>query len=299
MRFTLPVTLPATLAAILIFGLLSASAQIPTFSVKREEVRIDVLVTDKGRPVENLKASDFEVLDNGVRQTIESASFQEIPASVILILDMSGSVAGRLMDNLKKAGFDLLDNLRQGDRAALITFNHAVSLGSPLTSDLQDVRQALDRTQPRSFGKTSLIDASYAGLIHAESKADQPLIIVFSDCLDTSSWLTHEAVLESARRSDAIIYAVSAGRPPDRKFLRELTKTTGGFLVEVESAGNLGAVFVDILKEFRQRYLLTYVPKGVERTGWHELEVRVKNHQYDKISARQGYLRETAPDPSE
>jgi len=283
----------------LTIGLLAASAQIPTFSVKREEVRIDVLVTDSGRPVENIQASDFEVLDNGVRQTIESASFQEIPASVILVLDMSGSVAGRLMDHLKKAGFDLLDNLREGDRAALITFNHAVTLGSTLTSDLQAVRQALDRTQPRSFGKTSLIDASYAGLIHAESKADQPLIIVFSDGLDTSSWLTDEAVLESARRSDAIIYAVSAGNLPDRKFLRELTKTTGGFLIEVESSGDLGSVFVDILKEFRQRYLLTYVPTGVEKGGWHELEVKVNNHRYDKISARQGYLREGAKNPSD
>ena len=284
--------LPAMLTTILAAGILSEAVQKPTFSVKREEVRIDVLVTDNGKPVEGLMASDFEVLDNGVPQTIESASFQEIPASVILILDMSGSVAGRLMDNLKKAGFDLLDKLRVGDRAALITFNHAVTLNSTLTSDLQSVRQALDRTQPKSLGKTSLIDASYAGLIHAESKADQPLIIVFSDGLDTSSWLTDESVLESARRSDAIIYGVSAGRLPDRKFLGELTKITGGFLIEVESAGDLGSVFVDILEEFRQRYLLTFVPTGVGKAGWHELEVKVKNHRYDKISARQGYMRE-------
>lgn len=293
-------TLPVVLGAILISGLLSALAQIPTFSVKREEVRIDVLVTDNGKPVENLQATDFEVLDNGVLQTIESASFQEIPASVILALDMSGSgLVGRLIDHLKKAGFDLLDNLREGDRAALITFNHAVTLGSPLTSDLQSVRLALERSQPRSFGKTSLIDASYAGLIHAESKADQPLIIVFSDGLDTSSWLTDTAVLESARRSDAIIYAVSAGRLPDRKFLRELTKITGGFLIEIESTADLGSVFVDILKEFRQRYLLTYVPTGVKKTGWHELKVKVKNHRYDKISARQGYMREATTNPAE
>ncbi len=284
--------LSAMLATVLIAGILSEAAQKPTFSVKREEVRIDVLVTDNGKPVEGLTASDFEVLDNGVPQVIESASFQEIPASVILILDMSGSVAGRLVEHLKKAGFDLLDKLREGERAALITFNHAVMLDSTLTSDLQSVRQALDRTQPRSFGKTSLIDASYAGLIHAESKADQPLIIVFSDGLDTSSWLTDEAVLESARRSDAIIYAVSAGRLPDRMFLRELTQISGGFLVEVESTGDLGSVFVDILEEFRQRYLLTYVPREVDKAGWHELEVKVKNHPYDKISARQGYMRE-------
>ncbi len=282
----------AIVAVILTAGIVSVSAQNPTISVKREEVRIDVLVTDNGKPVRGLNASDFEVLDNGVRQTVESASLLEIPASVILVLDMSGSGAvGRVMDNLKKAGFDLLDKLRDGERAGLITFNHAVTLNSTLTSDLREVRRALEQTQPQSYGKTSLIDASYAGLIHAESKADLPLIIVFSDGLDTSSWLTDDAVLESARRGDAVIYAVSAGRLPDRKFLRELTKNTGGFLVEVESTGDLGAVFVNILEEFRQRYLLAYVPKGVEKAGWHELEVNVKNHQYDKISARKGYMR--------
>ena len=281
----------AILAVILTAGIVSVSAQNPTISVKREEVRIDVLVTDNGKPVRGLNASDFEVLDNGVRQTVESASLLEIPASVILVLDMSGSVAGRLMDHLKKAGFDLLDKLREGERAGLITFNHAVTLNSTLTSDLPEVRRALEQAQPQSYGKTSLIDASYAGLIHAESKADLPLIIVFSDGLDTSSWLTDEAVLESARRSDAVIYAVSAGRLPDRKFLRELTKITGGFLVEIESTGDLGSVFVNILEEFRQRYLLAYVPKGVEKAGWHELEVNVRDHQYDKISARKGYMR--------
>ncbi|MBN2320942.1 MAG: VWA domain-containing protein [Acidobacteria bacterium] len=284
--------LSAILATFLTAGIVSVSAQNLTFSVKREEVRIDVLVTDDGKPVTGIRASDFEVRDNGVQQTIQSASFQEIPASVILVLDMSGSgLVGRLIDHLKRAGFDLLDKLREGERAALITFNHAVTLNSTLTPDLQNVRQALDRTQPRSFGKTSLIDASYAGLIHAESKADQPLIIVFSDGLDTSSWLTDEAVLESARRSDAVIYAVSAGRLPDRTFLRELTNTTGGFLVEIESTDDLGSVFVDILEEFRQRYLLTYSPTGVGKAGWHELEVKVKNHRYDKISARKGYMR--------
>ena len=281
----------AILAVILTAGIVSVSAQNPTISVKREEVRIDVLVTDDGKPVRGLNASDFEVLDNGVRQTVESASLLEIPASVILVLDMSGSVAGRLIDHLKRAGFDLLDKLRDGERAGLITFNHAVTLNSTLTSDLPEVRRALEQTQPQSYGKTSLIDASYAGLIHAESKADLPLIIVFSDGLDTSSWLTDDAVLESARRSDAVIYAVSAGRLPDRKFLRELTKITGGFLVEIESTGDLGSVFVNILEEFRQRYLLAYVPRGVEKAGWHELEVNVKNHPYDRISARKGYMR--------
>jgi VWFA-related protein len=290
MRFLTPVML----LLIPIMDAPSLLAQRPTFSVKTEEVRIDVLVTDNGRPVEGLRAEDFEVKDNGVPQVIESASYQEVPISTTLVLDMSGSVAGNLIGYLKSAGNELLNSLKEHERAALMTFSQSVTLDAPLTTEIPAIRAALDKIQPRLSGRTSLIDACYAGLIHAESKADRPLILVFSDGLDTSSWLTDEAVLESARRSDAIVYAVSAGRLPDRKFLRELTKITGGALIEMESTGDLGSVFVNILSEFRQRYLLTYSPEGVRKSGWHDLEVRVKKHRYDKISARPGYIKESA-----
>jgi VWFA-related protein len=268
-------------------GAMCTVAQIPTFSVKREEVRIDVLVTDHGKPVLGLTSSDFEVLDNGVRQQIEFASSEEIPINAILALDMSESVAGEMLDHLKSAGSVLLDRLRKGDRAALVTFSHVVALGSTLTSDLGRVKAALDQVQP--FGNTSLIDASYAALIVGKTDSGCPLVIVFSDGLDTSSWLTSDAVLDTAKRSDAVVYAVSAGRLPNMTFLRDLTGFTGGSLFEVESTKNLSAVFLNILKEFRQRYLVTYEPIGVSKEGWHRLEVRIKGRKVT-VKARPGYL---------
>lgn len=268
-------------------GAISASVQNPTFSVKIEEVRIDALVTEHGKPLRGLNAADFEVLDNGVPQVIEFAGFQQMPVSAILVLDMSGSIAGELLENLKRAVSMLLDGLKKDDRAALVKFSHIVSLDAPLTADLARVRMALDQAQP--FGDTSLIDACYAGLILAESKGDRPLLIVFSDGLDTTSWLASEEVLEVAKRSDAVVYAVSAGQLPNRAFLRDLCKFTGGSLFEVESAKNLGAVFQGILEEFRQRYLLTYSPRNVSRSGWHALKVRVRGRSA-KIMARPGYL---------
>ena len=108
---------------------------------------------------------------------------------------------------------------------------------------------------------------------------------MFSDGLDTSSWLTSEAVLEAAKRSDAVVYAVSAGQLQNRTFLRDLSKFTGGTLLKVESTKNLSAVFLSILEEFRQRYLLTYSPRRVSSSGWHRLVVRVK-HRNVKVMAR-------------
>ena len=268
----------------------AANSQRLTLSVRTDEVRVDVLVSDHEKPVMGLRASDFEVRDNGVKQEIQFAGARQIPTSVILVLDMSGSVAGKFQDDLKDAGNDLLGGLKNNDLAALITFSYSVKLDAPLTTDIPLVEAAINGTMRHSSGTTSLIDAAYAGLIYADSEADRPLLILFSDGLDTSSHLKDEAVFNSARRSDVTVYAVSVGQLKDRKFLRELCKISGGDFLEIESTEDISAVFVSILNEFRQRYLLTYTPEGVDQSGWHELEVRVRNRSHDRILARPGYI---------
>ncbi len=280
---------PGALLIAFLTACLSAPAQIPTFSVKTEEVRIDLLATENGKPVLGLSAHDFEVRDNGVLQKIEFVHFEQTPISATLVLDMSSSVAGETLDNLKAAGNALLDRLKEGDRAALIQFSQTVNLGSPLTSDIRSVQRVLEKARANPFGDSALIDAAYAGLITAESKVERPLLVLFSDGLDTCSWLTSEAALESAKRGNAVVYGVSAGGMPNRNFLRDLSKATGGVLLEVESARDLGALFLKIIHEFRQRYLLTYSPRGVSDRGWHRIEVRVKKRKA-KVLARSGYL---------
>ena len=77
-------------------------------------------------------------------------------------------------------------------------------------------------------------------------------------------------------------------------FLEELTELTGGASYEVESTKDLGAVFLRVLDEFRQRYLLSYSPQGVSRDGWHRLDVRVKGRKVS-VKNRPGYLAGSAP----
>jgi Ca-activated chloride channel family protein len=278
---------PATLILLLLAGAIPMVAQDATFSARIDIVRVDVLVLSGGQPLRGLRPEDFEVQDNGVPQQIDLMSFEQIPVNAILALDMSGSVAGERLDALRRASRALLDALKPDERAALISFSRAVVLRSPLTTDIAGVRSALDLAQP--FGDTSLIDASYAGLVLGESGAGRPLLIVFSDGLDTASWLTAESVLDTARRSDTVVYGVSiAGlwKPP---FLRDLSALTGGTLFEVESTNTLSRVFLNVLEEFRQRYLVSYSPRGVSKTGWHRLDVRIRNRSVT-IKARPGYL---------
>jgi len=270
---------------------LAAVSKEHTFRVAAEEVRIDVLAIADGRPVTDLKTADFEVLDNGVRQQIQYATLQrKMPVAITLVFDMSASVAGELLVHLRNAAYELLADLGNEDRAGLITFNNAVVLGSPLTRDLALVRQALERARP--FGNSSLIDASYAGLVLAETQSDLPLVIIFSDGRDTFSWLSGDSVLETAKRSDAVVYAVSTGRLPNKTFLKDLVEFSGGSLFEVEMSKNLPAMFLEILDEFRRRYLVTYTPTGVAESGWHKLDVRVKRRGVH-VRARPGYIRKS------
>jgi VWFA-related protein len=276
-----------TAIAVLLLASGGRAQQSPAFSSKVEAVRVDVLVTDNGQPVRGLGPGDFEIVDNGVPQVVDLVSFDEVPLNVILALDMSDSVAGDRLDQLRGAGGRVLAALKTGDQAALVAFSHAVQLGARLTGDVASVQAALAAAQ--SSGQTALIDGTYAGIMVGESDAGRALLIVFSDGVDTASWLRADAVLDTARRADVVVYGVSVVSRLKPEFLREITSLTGGRLFEIEKTTNLASTFLGILEEFRHRYLVSYTPRGVSKDGWHKLDVRVKNRR-TTIKARPGYL---------
>jgi hypothetical protein len=132
------------------------------------------------------------------------------------------------------------------------------------------------------------VDATFAGMMIGESDAGRSLVIVFSDGVDTTSWLSASSVLETAKRCDAVVYGVGVGKSRS-SFPRDLTSATGGRLIEIQSTSDLNATFRGILDEFRQRYLLSYSPKGVAGAGWHRLDVRLKGRSAT-VKFRPGYL---------
>jgi VWFA-related protein len=263
----------------------ASHAQRPTFSSSVEAVHVDVLVTRGGRPVPGLVAADFELLDNGVPQSVTLVSYDRLPLNVLMALDRSGSVAPRF-ERVRRAAEQLLDQLRPGDRAAAILFNDTVASGSALTDDLARVRRVIRQANPS--GGTALVDAVYSGLVVGETFVGRTLSIVFTDGVDTSSFLDRRKVVAIGTRTDVVLYTVSVGPAAERAFLRDLVTSTGGRVVELASPERLGETFVEILSEFRQRYLLTYTPDGVSRSGWHPIEVRVKQRGLS-VQARPGY----------
>jgi Ca-activated chloride channel family protein len=273
-------------AAAMIVGAAMVTAQQATFSSRVEAVRVDVLVTDRGRVVRGLRPEDFEVRDDGVLQTVDLVRFEQLPLNVILGLDISESVSGERLEHLQNAGHSLLERLKKDDRVALLTFSHAVSLRQELTGDVARLREALASVVP--VGQTSLVDGTYGAMTLAGSDLGRSVLIVFSDGVDTSSFLSPDVVMQAARRSDVVVYGVAIRNRIEPRFLKSLSALTGGDVLEIEGTKNLSPTFLRILDEFRQRYLLSFSPTGVSTTGWHRLDVRVKGRRAT-VKTRDGY----------
>lgn len=275
----------ASALALMAATTIAARAQ-PTFTSKVEGIRVDVLVTDGSRkPLRGLTPSDFVIRDNGVPQQVDVISYGEIALNVALAFDFSDSVKGNRLDQLRAASAALTKELLPADQSSLVTFNRAVSLPCPLSLDRQCISRALQSTDPG--GETALIDGILASMIIGESDVGRSLLMVFSDGLDTASFMRADRILDMARRTDVVVYPIaSKGARPD--FLEELASLTGGRLHEVDRDDDLSTTFKAILDEFRYRYLVTYTPRNVPRGGWHTLDVRV-NRPGARVKARPGY----------
>ena len=285
-----------------------ASGQV--FKVAVDGVAVDVLVTRGKTPVTGLTASDFVLRDNGVEQRLESVLLQDVPVTLWLVLDASGSVHGDLLAALKSAAQGVAAALRPIDRAGLVTFNHGVRVLVRTPAAAAQLAPHIDAIE--AAGDTSLYDATFTVLAMRPRSFARSLVLVFSDGEDTSSWLDPRDVIRAAQRSDIVVHAVLARNVQDvpsalgraatarrlfdidpylfgAAYLPRLVDETGGSLHRAQASG-LRDAFVRILDEFRSRYVLTYVPHGVEAKGWHELDVRVKRGGLD-VRARRGYLR--------
>ena len=264
---------------------LSAVALAQTFKSRVDTVRLDALVLDGNQPVLGLTAEDFEVRDDGAVQNVTLLATGSLPLDVILALDMSGSLAAGRLDALRAAADSLLGALHAQDRAAITTFSDAIHRLQPLTHDVDALRRALQYAG--ASGGTRLSDALFASIGMVTPGDRRSLLIVFSDGLDTSSWLQPAAVIRAAERAEVVIYAVSAARVGKRGILREFTDRTGGTLLEVDSSA-LTTAFMTVLNEFRQRYVLSYTLPTTPSPGWHEIDVRVKGRRAT-VRTRSGY----------
>jgi VWFA-related protein len=216
----------------------------------------------------------------------------------------------RGLAHLKQAAVTALDALAQKDRAAVLTFAETVTLRADWSATSAATRTAIASAE--AGGSTSLYDASFTALALQDRLAGRrSYILLFSDGGDTSSWLPATAVIERARRSDAVVYVVT--RRPPRPDVRleyrsgielwqsprsqaegstatQLATITGGHVFVVQRAEELRSAFAAVVSQFRTRYLLTYRPQGVQTGGWHSIDLTLTRGRAT-VTARRGYVR--------
>jgi VWFA-related protein len=261
----------------------STAAQQPTFSTRVDNVRVDVEVRRGGQVATGLTAADFEVLDDGVRQKVEIVAPSAAPVSVVLALDSSASLDAKERSHLTRASLRVIDELKTGEVAALVTFSGRVAIRSPFTSDAAKLRALV--AAPTPSGDTALYDAAHVAMLLGTSAPARPIVILFSDGGDTASFLTEDAVVETAQRTGAVVSVVMIGG--EGRLLQQLADITGGVLVKEKSLDRVAEHFAELLEGFRNRYLLSFAPSRVDQAGWHKLTVRVKGG--GDVRARTGY----------
>ncbi len=246
-----------------------------------------MLVTQNGHPIRGLRAADFELRDEGVLQKIALADVDKIPLSVVLVLDSSASLAGQPMDYLRSAATGLLHALSSPDRAALVSFNEAVAIRAEPSTDSSPSLSELQALEAK--GTTSLIDGVAAGLALSDPRAGRVLTVVFSDGVDTSSWLDSATVLRAAERADAVVYGVATEGVRRDLISAEIDGGDRWPCARDSRARRASDAFAAVLDEFRTRYILAYTPTNVPAAGWHKIEVRVKGRRVS-VDARRGYF---------
>lgn len=304
----------ARLAALLSLAVGLASGSIAAQQSSGDRIRVqveavNVLVTvnseGDGAFIKDLQKSDFEVLENGMRQTITNFSRQtNLPLTIALCVDTSSSVKVKL-DFEKEAALDFLFTImRPGDRALLAEFDTGVTLLHDYTSSPNDL--AAEIKNLRAGGGTSLYDAVY--LVSEEKmlhETGRRTMVILSDGSDLTSSHTFDEALRMAQRAELSIYAVSTtrfGADIDHEgdnALKQLAEATGGRVFFPFSPTDFSKAFASIEQELRSQYNLAYVPTNRNGDGSFR-EIKVLVHRSGvHVRHRKGYYAPQAGEAGE
>jgi Ca-activated chloride channel homolog len=270
-----------------------------TERVRTDAVLVPVIVTQGGQFVRGLKQQDFEIVEDGVKQSIASIVSEDAPLDLVLAIDVSGSME-RALDDVKAAVKQLLRKLRPGDGATIVGFNDTMFLATEREKDQEARERAVDLLT--AWGGTALYDATVRSIDLVTHEWGRKGIVVFSDGDDRNSITPRETATARVQASDAMLYTIGFGGgatvPGLRLKLESYAHATGGRAFFPQRAQDLNAVFDEIVAELANQYVLSYSPTNLKQdNSWRNIKVRVRNGKYD-VRARDGY-RARAPQRAE
>jgi Ca-activated chloride channel family protein len=262
----------------------SLNGQQATFKSGTSIVPVLTTVTDsQGRLVPNLEQEQFTILDNGKPQSITLFQNETQPFTVVVMLDFSFSMTTHL-DLLKQATEQFILRMLPADKGQVGAFSDKIQFSGEFTNDRDDLVAALKDLQ---FGNpTRLYDAIDASIDMLKDVEGRKIVLVFTDGDDTASRKGMGDVLDKARATETMIYAIglesefpiAPGRMqrtrPDRG-LRKLADETGGGYFELKKTTELAPTFTRVAQELHSLYTIGFQPAVLDNKE-HKLEVRMK-----------------------
>jgi Ca-activated chloride channel family protein len=267
-----------------------------------EMTLVGASVTDPlGRLVTGLERENFRVFEDGVEQEVVQFSSEDVPVSIGVIFDMSGSMTDKI-DKSRQAAVQFFRTANPQDEFFLVNFNDRAQLISPFTASVDDLQDRLMYTA--AHGLTALYDGVYLGLsqmrgAHNTKKA----LLILSDGGDNHSRYTDSEIRKFVREADVQIYAIGLFEPgggptPEERagpsLLEDLTEMTGGRVFAVQNLNELPDIATKISMELRNQYVLGYRPSDRAHDGkWRKIKVKLnppKGLPPLTVSAKSGYF---------
>jgi Ca-activated chloride channel family protein len=263
-------------------------------------VLVPVSVTDSmQRFVIGLNQENFQVFEGKKPQTIQNFSREDMPASIGIILDMSGSMKDKI-ERLREAVTQFCEAANPRDEFFMIVFSDQPRLAIDFTSSSDDIEHELVFTQAQ--GRTSLLDAIHMGLQKMEeAKYGKRALLIVSDGGDNHSRHNEQDIRALTKESDVMIYSIglfdryvpTAEEMRGPALLSEIAEPTGGRAYTLDNPNEMPALARRIGLELRTQYVLAYRPQTLTEDGkWHKIKVKLmlpRKFPFLRARARTGY----------
>jgi Ca-activated chloride channel family protein len=248
---------------------------------------VNVTVTDPfNRLVTGLEQDNFRVYEDNIEQEIVTFSSEDVPISIGVIFDFSGSMSNKI-DKAREAALQFFKTANPQDEFFLVTFNERAELTSTFTNSVEDLQSRMMINAPK--GRTALLDAIYLGLsqMRGAHNAKRALLIL-SDGGDNHSRYNENDIKRLVKEADTQLYAIGIfdplgyrNRTPEElngpTLLSEVTELTGGRVFAVEHLNDLPDIASKIGMELRNQYVLGYKPSNhVHDARWRKIKVKLR-----------------------
>lgn len=263
-----------------------------TIGVNVDLVVVHTSIHDKNNHfISGLTKNDFRIFEDGVEQNMTTFSQEDVPISLGILLDLSGSMRGKIED-VNKAALAFIQASNPQDQVFLVGFNDEVELLQDFSSDIDEISDSLENIVVT--GGTALFDAIYLGVQKAHAGTDpKKAVVVITDGEDRDSYYTLDELLAKVQESDVQVYSIGfLNEVPETSLFGRWSKTvpeqahdaldriaeeTGGKAFFPKQISEINRIVAEIATELRNQYSLGYISSNAARDGsWRRLKIELK-----------------------